>query len=261
MKFGLGPLVLISMLTWGAPSVFPQAAAPVPSAWLHNGKLAVEDFNFSIESPSSDSHWTYTRLPDVEGKKETAFIVDTSTSTRFMVIVWDKSGSMGSDSTREFVAGMQKSMPKDWRVDDAKIEASEFPLKDSSKLTITIHLSNEVTLYAYGYIVSGSRTYMFWDYSPGTTEPPEFKHFVGSFALLKSPKPLSNYEVYGMLFAGIVLVQVIPIWISAKAKNLADKPFRWGTYVGIMTGWVGIIFLLGTIRATDTAAGKYRLLS
>jgi len=49
-------------------------------------------------------------------------------------------------------------MPKDWRVDDAKIEPSEFPLKNSSKLTLTINLPNEVTLYAYGYIVSGTRT-------------------------------------------------------------------------------------------------------
>jgi len=60
---------------------------------------------------------------------------------------------------------------------------------------------------------------MFWDYSPETTEPSQFKQFVGSFALLK-PSTTSNYLVFGSLFVAILVVQIIPIWISVNAKDL-----------------------------------------
>jgi hypothetical protein len=171
-----------------ALSLFSETATePVPPKWLHDGKLIAEDFSFSIDSPNPDSRWTFTRLPDIQGSKQAAFIVEPSTDTKYLITVSDKGGYMGS--TKSFIVEMQKSMPKDWRVDRAKIEPSALPLKDSSKLTITIHLPNEATLYVYGYVVSGSnRTYMLLNYSPETAEPPQFKHFVGSFALLSLPK-------------------------------------------------------------------------
>jgi len=101
------------MLTWGTFAAFSQTAAkPVPSAWLRDGKLAVEEFNFSIASPSPDSHWTYTQLPDVQGSTETAFVVDGSTSTKFVVIVWDRSGNMDSDGTKDLLTECGRQCPK-----------------------------------------------------------------------------------------------------------------------------------------------------
>ena len=254
IRRAVGWLLELSLLVVGSalgvPSLFSQTAAePVPAKWLRDGRLATEEFNFSIESPSPNSQWTYLSLPDIQGGKETAFIVDASTDTKFTVLVWDKSGSMNASSTKDFVEGMQKSMPKDWRVEDAKIESSAFPMKDSSKITITIHLPNGDTLYAYGYdVISGARTYMFLNYSLETTEPLLFKHFVGSFAVLRSPEVGVGFWFY-VLFAGfLVAMQLLPIWISVRAKPLADKPYRWGTYVGITTAFVGLVYLLGIIR-------------
>lgn len=164
-----------------------QNAEPVPSKWLHDGKLVADDFNFSVATPTPNSEWSYVRLPDIQGSKARAFIVAPSTDTKFAIIVWDKTGSMDSGSTKTFVDGMMESMPKDWRVTDAKIEPSSFPLKNSSKLSATIRLPDERTLYLYGYIVTGTRTYEFLDYSLETIEPREFRQFVSSFAFIKDP--------------------------------------------------------------------------
>ncbi len=55
--------------------------------------------------------------------------------------------------------------------------------------------------------------------------------------------------LFGVLVLGMILiVQGIPIWISVNAKPLGDRPYRWGTYVGIITALVGIILLLTSNR-------------
>jgi hypothetical protein len=191
-----GRTVLVCAVLGCALSLLSQTPAePVPSNWLRNGKLVAEEYNFSIDSPSTNSHWSYSRLPDIEGSKATALTVEASTGTKFAVVVWDKS----SGSTKSLVDGMLKSMPKEWRIDDAKIEPFPFPMLDSSKLKITIHPPNEATVYAYGYVVTGDRTYALVDYSPETAEPPQFKHFVGSFAVLSPPNHRSHLLVLAVL--------------------------------------------------------------
>jgi hypothetical protein len=177
---------------------------PVPSNWLRDGKLVAEEYNFSIDSPSPNSHWSYSRLADIEGSKATAFTVEDSIDTKFAVVVWDKSSSTDSGTTKSLVDGMEKSMPKEWRIDDAKIEPSAFPLKDSSKLKITIHTPDQATVYAYGYVVTGDRTYALVDYSPETAEPPQFKRFVGSFAFLSPPNYKSRLLVIAALLAFVL---------------------------------------------------------
>jgi hypothetical protein len=194
----------------------PQA---VPSNWLRDGKLVAEEYNFSLDSPNPDSQWSYTRLADIQGSKATAFIVEVSTDTKFFVAVWDKGSRMDSDSTRtfvhNFVDGMQESMPKDWRIDDAKIEPSAFPLKDSLKIKIAIHPSNEATVYAYGYVITGNRTYMLMDFSPKTAESPQFNHFVSSFAFLSPSKSKSDlgYSAFHWLIVAALLGYV---WLLVK---------------------------------------------
>jgi hypothetical protein len=144
-------LSLLCAVLGCALSVSSQTPAePVPSNWLHDGKLVAEEYNFSLDSPNPNSQWSYTRLNDIEGSKATAFVVEASKDTKFFVAVWDMRSSVGSDSTKtfvyHFVSGMKESMPKDWRIDDAKIDPSAFPLKDSLKIKIAIHLPNEGTV-------------------------------------------------------------------------------------------------------------------
>jgi hypothetical protein len=178
--------VLLSVVTLILlESAFAHSALePIPSEWLHDGKLVAEDFNFSIDSPSPDSHWLYSRLPDINGRKGIGFIVEASPDTDVEIVVWDNSRGMESLGTKDFVDEIQKSNPKGWRVDEARIEPSAFPLKNSSKFKFTVHLPSEKTLYAYGYVVTGKRTYVLLDYSPEVPEPSQFRRLVGSFALL-----------------------------------------------------------------------------
>jgi hypothetical protein len=213
-------LSLISAALGCVLSVFSQTPPePVPFTWLRDGKLVAEEYNFSIDSLAPTSHWSYSRLADIEGSKATAFIVEVSTDTKFFVMVWDKSSRMDSDSTKhfvhDFVNGMQESIPKDWRIDDARSEPSAYPLKDSLKITITIHPPNEATMYTYGYVVTGNRTYMLVDFSPKTAESPQFNHFVGSFALLSPSKSKSDFgfSVFHWLIVAALLGY---IWLLVK---------------------------------------------
>jgi hypothetical protein len=51
---------------------------------------------------------------------------------------------------------------------------------------------------------------------------------------------------YLMLAAVFIVVWVLPIWYSIKAKPLGPKRYRWGTYVGILTALCTLpIALLG----------------
>jgi hypothetical protein len=52
---------------------------------------------------------------------------------------------------------------------------------------------------------------------------------------------------YAIGVAFVLVSQGILIWISVKAKPLAGLPYRWGTYVGIITGFGALAFLLITL--------------
>ena len=245
-------LTAITLLILGAACLFCQVASvePVPAKWLHDGKLVVQEDNFSISSPSPDPRWSYSQST-VQGKQQTTFIVDASSETQFAVIVSNQFGGFDSDSqnTKSFVNGFQNSVPKGWRVDRVIIEPSTFPVERSSQLTMTIHLPNESTVYAYGYIIGrSSRTYMLLHYTSETTEPLSFHQFAASFALLKVG---SDLDFYTLALVLVIVIQVIPIWLSVKAKPIGDKPYRWGTYVGIIFGLCGAYFVSLTFVAPD----------
>jgi hypothetical protein len=247
--------LLAALAILGSSCLFAQAtAAPVPAKWLRDGKLFVEDLAFSIDTPNPDFKWTFARQPDVQGKKAVAFLVDASADSKFLVLVWDQAGGFGSSGeTKQFIDGMRKTM-KNWSVDDVKLEPSAFPLKDSMRLTMTLHSNadSSVTLHEYGYVISGSQhIYMLQVYSQESTEPPQFAHFAGSFTLLPSQKAGSDWTFYAFMGVMVLVVQVIPIWISVKAKPIGEKPYRWGTYVGIITGFVGASFVLTLWSASD----------
>ena len=239
----LSALMLFALLGSAFPLYSQTTTQPVPSTWFHDGKLVPEQFGFSIESPSPNSQWSYSPFPDLEGSKQTIFIVEDA-GKKFAITAWDKIGYMGSGSTDTFVKGMQKSMPKNWRVEGVKIERSDFPIKGSSKVKAEINLPNSSTLYAYEYIVNGTRTYMLIDYSVENTEPSEFTQFVGSFTLSSPPEATTSAWIYALAVGFILAFQGALIWISLKAKPLGDKPYRWATYTALISGLAGFSFLL-----------------
>jgi hypothetical protein len=250
-------LVLLSVsavLVWTNLLFSQTATQPVPSTWLHDGKLTVEQFNFSIDSPTPDSQWSYTALPDVGGGKRTAFIVEVA-DKKFMIVVWDKSNWDPVDKNK-FVREMQESLPRDWRVQGARIEPSDFPLMGSSKLKAKISLPDFSTLFVYGYLVGGARTYSFFDYTTEAIEPPQFYRFVGSFALLSPRRTAVSGRPYVPWVVGMVLFQGILIWFSVKAKPIGNKPYRWGTYNGIIAGLVAIPILLITFSSDSDVYGR-----
>jgi hypothetical protein len=168
------------------PSLFSQPGVkPVPAKWLQDGRLVVRELNFSINFPSPDAKWSYTGdLPKVDGNGSTAFVVELSDHSKFVVNVVENSSKMESTNGDQFIVGMKKTFPKDWQIQDSRFEVSDVPLKDSRRFKVTIKLPNGSTYYAYGYIVSGKRSYQTITFSPAPDEPSEFRHFAQSFVLL-----------------------------------------------------------------------------
>jgi hypothetical protein len=226
-RFSAAALSLICIvLLCGTPASPQTPSQPVPPTWLHDRKIVAPAYNFSLSSPSPDSQWSYARLADVEGSKATAFVVQAAPDTRFVVAVWDMPSSGDSSDTKKFVdnfgSGMKESMPKNWQIDDPTIEKTDFPLKDSLRIKIAIHRLNEATVYAHGYLVTGDRTYLLFDFSPNTEETPQFNRFVSSFAFITPPKPTSNlgYSLFHWLIVAALLGY---IWLLVKFAR--PKPF------------------------------------
>jgi hypothetical protein len=213
-------LSLICAVVGCAPLASSQTAPqPVPSNWLSDGRLIAKDYNFSLDSPNPNANWTYTRLADIDGSKATAFVVESPKEGRFVVGIWDVASSVDSGITKKlvdsFTDGMKKTMPKDWQIDDAVIESSDVPLKNSLKISIAIHRAGATNLYSHGYLVPSDRTYLIFDFSPTTVESPQFIRFASSFALLSPPKAKSNlgYSAYHWL---IVAALIGYIWLLVK---------------------------------------------
>lgn len=169
-------------------SLFCQPGVkPVPATWLHDGRLVIPELNFSINSPTPDAKCSYTGdLPKADGKGSTAFVVELGDRSKFVVNVFENSSKMESTSGDQFFIGMKKTFPKDWEMKDSRFEVSDVPLKDSRKFEVAIGLPNGSTYHAYGYIVSGNRSYQTITFSPSPTEPVPFTQFVQSFTLLKA---------------------------------------------------------------------------
>src|SRR5436190_23438091 len=90
----MSPMFGLAILLLTSPCLLfcQDAGKPVPAEWLHDGRLDVPDFNFSIGSPNPDSHWTYLKLRSIQGFDATGFIVELPSKERFVVIVWSRSG-------------------------------------------------------------------------------------------------------------------------------------------------------------------------
>jgi len=161
------------------------ANEPIPPQWLHDGHLAAPEFNFSIDSPSPDSHWSRQVLKN----GATGFTVTDSTKESYVIFVLDGGdGSRMDDpvNQKHFLEGMQKSSPEGWSVGaDSTFEQSNFPTSGSWKIKTSIQRQADgYILHCYAYIVTGRRTYTLLTYSAEPTEPPRFHSFVSSFFLL-----------------------------------------------------------------------------
>jgi len=154
---------------------------PVPGEWLHDGRLMVSEFNFSINS--LEARWLYRRLPDVRGHSATQFAAEVSGES-YLLIVLEEGGRMDAQQTKSFVEGMQRSLPQGWKAGDVLMEPTNTPVPDSIKFRATLHVPGDETVYNYGYVVSGKRIFMLLIYSRASMEPPEFTRFASSFNLL-----------------------------------------------------------------------------
>jgi hypothetical protein len=50
-----------------------------------------------------------------------------------------------------------------------------------------------------------------------------------------------------LIFLLILASLVAPVWISQKAKPLGPLPYKWGTFIGIQSGLLGIGLLIAAI--------------
>ncbi len=217
---------------------------PVPTRWLHDGRLVVPELNFSIISPATDAKWSYTGdLPKVNGNGSTAFIVELGDRSKFVVNVLENSSKMTSTSGDQFIIGMKKTLPRDWQIQDSRFEVSDVPLKDSRKFKVTIGVPNGSTYYSYGYIVSGNRSYQTITFSPSPTEPVPFTQFVQSFTLLEASAnaPLPNLSGIFILWA---LWGAIANWRYVKLGGVrATRTDKLGGLAAVGLGLALIVFL------------------
>jgi len=196
--------ITVVVLTIPFSLICQPGTKPVPTKWLNDGRLIVPELNFSINSPTSDAKWSYTGdLPKVNGNGSTAFVVELGDRSKFVVNVFENSSKMESTSGDQFIIGMRKTFPKDWQIQDSRFEVSDVPLKDSRRFKVTIGLPNGSTYYAYGYIVSGNRSYQTITFSPSPTEPVLFTQFAQSFTLLQASAnaSLPNFSGIFLLWA------------------------------------------------------------
>ena len=206
--------------------VFSQTGSqsPIPAEWLHDGRLVVTALNFSLSSPTPDATWMYQELPDIDGSRATLFLVTTSNDTKYVTVVMEKGGRMDAGSTKKFIEGMQKTLPKDWHVQDVQLDPTPIPAPDSTKFRVTLTAPGYSILYSYGYVIPGKHTYMFMVYSPDTSEPPQFTSFVSSFSLLAPsenavPASTSANGTSGLLLI-LAIVGAVVDWRYKKKGGL-----------------------------------------
>jgi len=153
---------------------------------------------------------------------------------------------------------MTKSLPKGCRIEDVKIEPSSFPLKNSSKFKVRILLPNESTLYAYGYTLTGSHLYMLLNYSPETTEPPQFNSFAGSFSFLRPEQQHSPPNPTGGILLILASVGAVIDWRYKRRGGVKPTRKDYGfliTTLVICAAVIGAIALFLSPYAAGTLTG------
>jgi len=242
-------------------AIFSQTSSqPIPTKWQHDGRLVVPEFNFSLGSPNPDASWTYQQLPDIEGSKATAFIVAATKDENYAMVVMEKGGRMDSASTKKFIGGMQKSLPKNWQVADAQMEPTSVPTPESTKFRVRLTLPGDSTLYSYGYVVPGKHTFMFMAYSPETTEPPNFTRFVSSFSLLAPsentlPATTPQNGTSGLLLI-LAIVGAVADWRYKREGGVKPTGRDRLYFVLASLLCVGFLTILGIRGASAEALGS-----
>jgi hypothetical protein len=203
---------------------------PVPPNWIHEGKLVVPAFNFSIKSPNPNSRWTYTTLPKSEGYVFTMFLGEVGDGSKYVVLVSDGGRKFGARDQEGFVKGMTRSMPKDWTVADTHFESSGLPVEESTRFRVAYRLPNSTKLFAYGYVITGRRNYMLMNYSDKIYEPPEFTSFVGTFTRLTPEPPDQTGTTNGFILLSAFCGAIFDWWYMRKGGR---KPVR-NDYLGLL---------------------------
>ncbi|MCX6641590.1 MAG: hypothetical protein NTW14_14080 [bacterium] len=211
----------------------------VPQEWLHEGRLIVPDYNFSVASPSVDCQWSYQELGKIEGGKSTAFFGKNPTGDIYVVTVWEKQSrnNISENDTKEFVDGMMKSLPADWHVRNVDIKPVEIPLKNSTKILTTIDISNDSKIYQYAYLVTGKWCYTIAAFSLDSDEPPQFQSFVASFNFINatSNQVQSSFKESLMSIVFIVLGVLLLFTMTYDIILIIRGAFRRKAILGSST--------------------------
>ena len=131
-------------------------------------------------------------------------------------------------------------MPKGWQVRDTHFESSGFPAKESTRFRVTYQLPNNTKLFAYGYVLSGRRSYIMMNYTDVSPEPLEFTSFVGSFTRLTPDPPDQTSATNGFILLSAICVAIFDWWYTRKGGR---KPVR-NEYLGLLVVVLLLVALL-----------------
>lgn len=227
------------------------APKPVPAKWLRDGKLVVPEFNFSINSPSPQSRWTYTEM-NARGKSLTAFYATTPDKEQFMVFATEEWGGIDRQKFLDgFVGGLRRTIPNDWNIVDTNYYDSSFPENGSTRFLFKIRLGNGATVFMHGYVVWVSHTWMLAQYSPAVIQSADFKSFAGSFARL-GPETGGPIESLTSSIVGISigLLAILGIWGAAVDSRYVKSGGRRDKKTNL--------FSLATIGVAALFSGAYQ---
>jgi hypothetical protein len=201
-----------------------QEPAPVPAAWLHDGKLEVSDLNFSIQTPPGQWNWTYQK-----GQRATTFIATDDDGARYVVGVLERpSRALSPQNKDDFLRGMSKTLPAGWTIADSQFADSAIPLPKSMKFTIRLLLPDQSVGYQHGYGAPGKRTYMFSAFTRDSMEPPSFAAFASSFHIINAEanaySPFSALAGGQMMIAGYGILMLVVAGICALINQANGRP-------------------------------------
>ena len=214
--------VTLPLLACTFAALCQDAAKPIPAEWLHDGRLVVAQLNFSVSSPPN-VQWSYSVGPYNGSKVTTLTGIDASNVTvmPYIVVVVDRQfADLGS--RKSFVEEMQKGLPG-WKVQDVQYEQTDIPISGSARFRTKwdapgepFGIAGRVTLYQYGYVLSGKYSYILFCGTPEAAEPAHFSRFAASFALISptagtGQPQTSNYTgaVIGTVLFGLWLLMRI----------------------------------------------------
>jgi hypothetical protein len=238
--------------------------SPIPAEWLRDGRLVVPSLNFSLGSPSSDATWSYQKL-SLRNQNGTLFLSTISEQERYVMIVTDAGGRLDRNDTKEFIKGMQRTLPKDWTIEDVEMEPAVIPTADSTKFRIKFSIPDRSIVYTHGYLLPGKRTYMFMVYVREAEEPSNLSNFVSSFRLLSPgdnappPSPPRDGGIQGVLLIFSIGGAIADSKYKKNGGRRSGGAAELCLWLGCL-GCIGLLIYLGVRGTNAEALGEFSVM-